>query len=162
MSECPEDKKTYEEEKICLDECYPNQFEYNNMCYNDCPDGTFKIYINKKICIETVPENYYLDDNDNIYKECYNKCKKCTKEGDETNNNCEECINNYIFLNDILVPLQNCYQKCNGYYYFNEEKKYFCIDTCSEEYNKLIIEKINVLINARKIKIISMNIRILV
>ena len=137
-SECPENKKTYKEEKLCLNECYSYQFEYNNICYNNCPSGTFKIYINRNICIETVPENYYLDNNDNIYKKCFNNCKKCTKEGNETNNNCEKCINNYIFLNDSLVPLQNCYQKCNGYYYFNSEKQYFCVDTCPEGYNKLI------------------------
>ena len=37
--------------------------------------------------------------------------------------------------------MQNWYQKCNDYYYFNNEKQYFCVDTFPEEYNKLIIEK---------------------
>ena len=31
-------------------------------------------------CIEPVPENYYLDSTDDIYKICYDKCKKCNKE----------------------------------------------------------------------------------
>ena len=36
MIECPESIKIYEEEKKCLNECYYYQFEYQNICYNDC------------------------------------------------------------------------------------------------------------------------------
>ena len=70
LKECPLNKKIYEEEKKCLEECYENQFEYNNICYNDCPENTYRLYQNKNICVKNIPENYYLDNNDNIYKEC--------------------------------------------------------------------------------------------
>ena len=55
----------------------------------------------------SVPENYYLDE-DNIYKECYNTCKKCSESGNESNNNCDKCIDNYLFLNESSVPPKNC------------------------------------------------------
>ena len=44
---------------------------------------------------------YYLDNINNIYKPCYNKCKKCSGAGDDENNNCLECNDNqdYIFNN---------------------------------------------------------------
>ena len=42
MKGCPENIKTYEEEKKCLEECYEYQFEYNNKCYNDCPIDIFR------------------------------------------------------------------------------------------------------------------------
>ena len=70
--------------------------------YNDCPNGIFRIFINRNICIETIPDNYYLDRTDNIYKECYNKCKKCNKEGTDANNNCDECIMVICFLTKHL------------------------------------------------------------
>ena len=70
LKECPRGLKIYEEEKKCLDSCYEYQFEYNNICYNDCPNNTYRIFQVRNICIAEVPENYYLDNNDNIYKEC--------------------------------------------------------------------------------------------
>ena len=111
---CPESTKTYEDEKLCLDECYTEQFEYNNNCYNDCPPGAYRLYLNKNICVDIIPENYYLDNNDGIYKECYYKCKKCSQGGNETYNNCDECIDGY----DFSVPQKNCfnYSKTNTNY----------------------------------------------
>ena len=70
MKKCPENKRIYEEEKICLDECYPFQFEYNNTCYNDCPSDKYRLFGYRNICSDSIPDNYYLDNNDNIYKEC--------------------------------------------------------------------------------------------
>ena len=140
--ECPANTKLIEEQKLCLDECYPEQFEYNNICYDNCPDGTSKIFIdNRNRCIETVPENYYLDSTDGINKKCYDLCKKCSQEGNENINNCDECINNYIFLNDSLATLKNCYPKCSQLYYFNEHNQYICIESCPSGYDKLILEK---------------------
>ena len=140
LNECPSNIKTYEEEKKCLDECYPNQFEYNNICYNNCPDGIFRLFQNRNICVDVVPENYYLDNDDNIYKKCYNNCKKCSHLGNETNNNCDECINNYKFISEPFVPQKNCFKNCEFYYYFNKSDQYICTRTnsCPLEYNKLI------------------------
>ena len=81
LKECPENKKIYEEEKICLDECYPFQFEYNNTCYNDCPSDKYRLFRYRNICSDSIPDNYYLDNNNNIYKECYTTCKNCIQEG---------------------------------------------------------------------------------
>ena len=143
FKQCPSNTKTYEEEKKCIDECGENQFEYNNICYNECPEGTFRLFQTRNICVDTVPENYYLDSNDNIYKECYNLCKKCSQAGNDANNNCDECINNYKFLNDSSTIINNCYQNCDHYYYFNEANQYTCTptETCLTGYNKLIASK---------------------
>ena len=65
---CPETTKTFEEQKLCLDECYPEQFEYNNICYNDCPENSYRIFIDRNKCVIKIPDNYYLDIEDNIYK----------------------------------------------------------------------------------------------
>ena len=70
-----------------------------------------------------MPENYYLDKKDNIYKKCYERCKTCSEKGNETINNCYECINGFTFLNDSFVELNNCYDICQ-YYYNNMKNQY--------------------------------------
>ena len=96
--------------------------------------------------------NYYLDNNDNIYKECFNLCKRCSQSGNETINNCYECINNYIFLNDSYVPPQNCYKICDYYYYLNESENYFCTEynICPFQFVKLIEPRTKCIEDCRK------------
>ena len=141
--QCPNNLKIYEDQKLCLESCYNNQFEYKNKCYNDCPLNTSRLFQDKKICVDIVPENYYLDNIDNIYKECYNSCKTCNQSGNESNNNCNECNYNYTFLNHFLAISNNCYKICDKYYYFDENNQHKCIESCPSQYNKLIKEKNN-------------------
>ena len=89
-----------------------------------------------------MPENYYLDNNDNIYKKCFNTCKKCNKFGNELNNNCQECIDDYKFINDSLAIPNNCYSICPfSYYYFDDNNKYHCVISCPSLYSKIIEPK---------------------
>ena len=59
--------------------------------FKKCPNNTYQVSYNPYICFDEIPENFYLDSNDGIYKECYKSCKKCFWGGDEKNNNCSEC-----------------------------------------------------------------------
>ena len=138
-----ENIKISNEDNICIESCDENQFEYNKICYADCPNNTFRLFKNKYICLNQVPENYYLDENDNLYKECFNLCKKCNKPGNETYNNCDECMDGYIFINEYSINQQNCFIKCEFYYYFNEnnECSWTIYDICPTDYNKIINQK---------------------
>ena len=49
--------------------------------------------------------DYYLDNVSKIYKPCYYKCKKCSREGNDDDNYCEECKDDYIYDNG------NCHLK---------------------------------------------------
>ena len=81
-------------------------------CYKNCDNNNNFDNRNNSICLDSIPENYYIDPNDNnIYKECYITCKTCTQSGNEINHNCEECIDNFIFLNDSFSHSKNCYNK---------------------------------------------------
>ena len=54
-------------------------YEYNNICFHQCPDYTHAIQNNSNdalICFDKNPEGYYLD-KDGFYKECFNSCKFC-------------------------------------------------------------------------------------
>ena len=117
-----------------------------------CPNDTHEI-INKK-CLDTIPENFYFDSNDNIYKNCYDTCKTCSGSGNETNHNCNECKSNYTFIYDSLND-KNCFKICKYYYYFDEENKYHCTENeqCPENYNKLIEEKKQCLYENKSINI---------
>ena len=95
------------------------------------------------MCSDTLPDNFYLDSNDNIYKKCYDKYKRCTQFGDETNNQCDECIDGYKFYTDSLAKPKNCYINCNYYYYFKGNNQYECTESneCPSQYNQLIEDK---------------------
>ena len=69
------------------------------------------------------PKGYYLDND--IYKKCYQSCKKCNKGGSNSYHNCLECDINFSFeikRNDYI----NCYENCNNYYYFDNRDNFHC------------------------------------
>ena len=51
---------------------------------------------------------YYLNEEENIFKPCYYKCKSCFGEGNEDNNNCIEYKNDYIGnCNKVIIKSSN-------------------------------------------------------
>ena len=111
----------------CNDSYYPKENDPTNLlpyinCYKD-------------------PEGYYLDNINkdiNIYRECYNSCKSCKFGGNYIKHNCLECKENYTF-ELIYQDSLNCYVNCSHYYYFDENRNYFCTNYsfCPKEYSKL-------------------------
>ena len=128
----------FENDKCICNENY--KFEFNNICYQSCPQNTYPILIEKYTCINPVPENYYLDNIDKINKKCYDRCKTCNQSGNENFHNCNECLDDYRFLNDSFAQENNCYNICQYYYYFDENNQYKCTQNyeCPSNYNLLI------------------------
>ena len=155
FEQCPENTKINNADNKCLDSCFEEQFEYNNTCYNNCPPGTNRLFNNRRICSKNVPENYYLDEDDNIYKECYQSCKKCEKFGYYRYHHCKECKSQYLLkrryitLNKIYY---NCYSLCDYYYYFDEDNKYYCTSSysCPSQYSKLVETRNECIIDCKK------------
>ena len=129
-------------QNICINSC-GDKFEFNNLCYNDCPENTLKLLKNKNLCSYEIPENFYLDSDDNVYKQCFETCNKCTIKGNEIYNNCDECKDDFIFLNESFINKNNCFKKCEYFYYFNEQEQYSCTQNyaCPERYKKLVKQK---------------------
>ena len=139
--------------RSCKEKGY--NYEYNNICYNECPEGTHVIiknisnkdnvyneyYNGVAICLDKNPEGYYLSE-DGFYQKCFESCKYCLGPGNEINNNCTECKNNFLFIEDYTYG-NNCFEKCPYYFYFNESNNYFCteVKNCTGYYDKLIIKK---------------------
>ena len=88
------------------------------------------------------PINYYFDEENQVYKRCYESCKYCNNSGDKNVHNCTECLENY----EVEIPLgglKNCYEKCEFYFSFDfENHNYMCTDEykCRYPYYLLVEE----------------------
>ena len=162
LSSCPyfyyKDKSTYR--KICLespncplnykkyipadDQCIKKceeddtyKFEFENTCYNPCPNGKYPKE-NEYLCLSEQPDGYYFSSS--VYKSCYISCKSCNRAGDSNNNNCIECNIGYPYV-VIKGDFRNCYIKCPYYFYHDKNLNIkICTENpeCPTEYSKLI------------------------
>ena len=121
------DIKLIVEKKECIENCrldteYP--YEYNNLCYNNCPENTHKssrdeylceddlvcekyYNLDKSECIDEILEGYYLKDyQQKIVDRCHEDCKTCDKRETEGNTNCNSC------KNDKYLYFGNCVSYC--------------------------------------------------
>ena len=88
-------------------------------------------------CYKDIPEGYYFDLNELIFKKCYKSCKYCNDTGNVTEQLCNECFDNFT-LNGT-----NCYEICQYYYYFDDNFEYHCSidENCPSDRSKLIVDK---------------------
>ena len=144
--------------KKCIESCKDINFiyEYNRICYEDCPEDTYPFSSNnirneenEMKCFDKTPEGHYFDENTKNYKKCYENCKFCFGPGKIENNNCKECISNFSFLNESQI-INNCYEVCNYFYYFDESNTYHCNETCQGKYNKYLLDKNKCIDNCTK------------
>ena len=137
-------KKLDIEENKYVETCDEEKFDFNDLCWQNCPYHYYRIYTNRRTCSKTKPgENFFLDTNDNIYYQCYSSCKTCNARGDDSNHNCQICNSGYSFIDtgeDKYAVAKNCYEDCDKLYYFKSNHEYFCEDSCPSGY-KLISEK---------------------
>ena len=123
----------------CYKNCSYNYYfdnDYNFFCTNnsECPKEypylkEENLFPNINRCVNKIPENYYLDERDNIYKPCHEICKKCYGRYD----NCTECFTNYSLIIDH-DKVNTCF-KCDFYYFFNNNNDYSCI--CPNNYKNI-------------------------
>ena len=114
----------------CVDNCSDNNFlyEYNNICYNACPNGTIissnqsHICIDKKNlicthyynyektkCLLDVPDGYFLNDtNAKTIDKCHENCETCNEKSTINNTNCLSCqISKYLDLGNCVTNCTN-------------------------------------------------------
>ena len=119
--ECSEIKEESFKKGLCV-ECASGYYTKNDDIAYDK---------NYKKCYKD-PPNYYLDEEDKIYKRCFHSCEYCYGKGEESFHNCKECNIN----NDFQIPITkkglgyqsiNCYKKCLFNFYM-ENENYTCTD----------------------------------
>ncbi|MCQ2755108.1 MAG: hypothetical protein MJ231_08725, partial [bacterium] len=102
----------------CSDKCNgcygPANDENGTNCIL-CATGFYKKDSNTSTdCIDTKPaQNYYLDKEVNLFKECSEGCFTCNQSGIEGNSNCESCDNDQGFYIVEGEPESNCIHKNN-------------------------------------------------
>ena len=145
----------------CYKTCYicnKNSNEKNHNC-KKCQLEDHFIYNLPGKCInkDERPANTYLDISTDTYRECYERCSTCDKEGNINNNNCKECLkieDNYIYHfiynengkciseeekpSDTYLDIETntyrkCYQSCQTCESFN-----YCNDCAKDKSNKYI------------------------
>ena len=78
-----------------------------------CLDGYYPLYNDTNLCTNLKPVNFYLDEEDHIYKPCPSNCSECTKPLNETFMNCIDCKQNFFMTEDS----RSCYQgEIDNYY----------------------------------------------
>ena len=111
----------------CINNCSEDEiykYEYNNICYTSCPNGTHSLMYNQNLCVKDlecekyfnyeqtecineVPIGYYL--NDSLKKtidKCHPDCKTCNIKGTNNNSNCLTCPSSKYFY------YGNCISSC--------------------------------------------------
>ena len=150
----------------CYDYCRPNKY-INGKCKcfeekcNECSESSLEYdlcqtcniedrYFQKEGEIYNVswincykdPDNYYLSGD--VYKPCYQSCRKCAGNGDRYSHNCKNCTDESSFgipIKNTHDPiLYNCYPNCTYYYYFNDSQEYHCTTSneCPPDFSNLI------------------------
>ena len=154
-------QKLLEQQKECINNCSTTdnyKYEYNNICYSSCPNGTYQSSKNEYLCEDKISEeqseniNTTPNENDNKGTENYSedinicdiKCKNCSKESSDMNL-CISCNienNYYPKLNDSSNNLSfiNCYNISPDAYFLDKENNiykpcYYKCQTCNEEGN---------------------------
>ena len=138
---CPDDyNKLIIDKKKCANNCDNDyKYEYNNICYKECPNGTFISSGNNYKCkgIDEIPDGYFLNDSTlRTIDKCNIKCQKCSSESTQYNM-CNSCNNNkgyYSKENEFLNYNIDCYSGLiEGYFLDNISNIYRkCYQTCKE------------------------------
>jgi hypothetical protein len=127
-------KKYIIEKNKCISECNNDItyiYEYDNICYASCPNGTHLIdnnlcetdlvcdnYYNyeQNDCLDEIPLGYYLNDTSKkTIDKCYIRCNNCSLDS-MLNNLCISCNNSagyFTKLNDASndIIFVNCLQR---------------------------------------------------
>ena len=152
----------------CIDKCIDDdayQYEYNNTCYEYCPNGS-KLIINSTSCIDdcSTDNKYKYEYQDKCYKECpYNSklinnsylcidnCNNSINNRYEYQDKCyKECPYNSKLINNSYLCIDNCINSINNIYEYQNKcykecpynsklinNSYLCIDNCINSINNI-------------------------
>ena len=131
--------------------CSENGNSLTHRC-NNCLTGYFpleeRVSDTTKNCYNSTTilelnNGYYLaslssTDSTQVWKECFNTCKKCSSFGDSSNHLCLSCKNGYIL--DSYIE-NNCVVSCDKFWHRDTNKiNHICINECNEDYPYLVLE----------------------
>ena len=109
-----------EDNNICHSPCLECDGQNLDICISCNNSEQYYLIEGNNTCkkLDEMPNNYYIDYNDNLIKKCHEKCSSCTKGYDNSNNemNCQSCITGTYFQNSTST---NCITRPEKYYVEN-------------------------------------------
>ena len=150
LIENTERENTLIEKEKCIDKCSNDDtynYEYNNVCYNECPKTSYlsnstnylcepiicKKYYNydRTGCLEYIPETYFLNNSQKgTIDKCHSDCRTCVQKESINSTNCQSC------LNSKFLDLGNCISICPDNLYVEEKTDTYVNLKCKCSYNK--------------------------
>ena len=136
-------------------DCRYNNSYSNSEPYCFCSDNYYPLSNDDGNCYNTItsPYNYYLDDEQKVFKECSSNCYTCFGGGTAQDNQCLSCNTQYYLVEDYP---HNCYQYSevlqfpNSNYFLDNDgvlkhcaKKWYpplggginhCVDECPDDF----------------------------
>ena len=121
-------KKLIYKTNECVDDCFNNLYEYNNICYDTCPNGTINSsdypykcvdenhmicdnYYNYEQtgCISAIPTGFFVNDTAlKTIDKCHEDCETCVQKSTVNNTNCLSCPNSKF------LEFGNCVSNCTN------------------------------------------------
>ena len=118
--------------------------ELNHRCFF-CKEGYYKKDLSSSYnCYYpyNIPNNYYLDTTDNVFKQCHERCNTCSEPGTDENNNCDSC--KVGISSETQYYKLDSEEKGNCYLLSEIREKYNNYEVpLRSELNKLATKKIN-------------------
>ena len=134
ICKCFENCKTCNQDKInstyysCLT-CDENSilYEKSGNCLNCYARGKYANHYENE-CIDSIPEGYYLEDEQTkAIEKCYFTCKKCEVGGDSNDHKCTECGEDYPYKNKEGTK---CLEDCSNEYLYTDLQTKMCYNDC--------------------------------
>ena len=101
-----------------------------------CAAEYYPIQGSPNICMQISDQRakgYYLDQTDNMFKQCYYSCATCSEAGNINNHNCETCLTDYF-----MDENNNCNTECPSDYF---KQYYTCVKTCTNNFYLNLIDR---------------------
>ena len=141
-----------DEESFVNNLCIKCKHEKNYYYLNYFPNKERDKYID---CVNeiTKPSMFYFNKKNMDYEPCYSTCATCEYGGNSEENNCSSCDGINYIKNPENDNSSNCVVKCK-YFYYIEHGIYLCtkIDSCPEEHNYIIKDKLKCINNCKNDK----------
>lgn len=99
---------------------------------DECLEGYYHLDLDYNICTNLKPDGYYIDEKNQIFKDCESPCQECSgPKINETYMNCITCMKGFKITEDT----NSCYERLPENYYLDNDTFKRCYYRCNKCFN---------------------------